>query len=180
MRKVGREDGYFADPNIHIPLPDSLRTVQKALGAVGLSKYTDELELRLNRGAEAAAPEAKAVFLKTLTQMTWTDVREIYEGPDDAATQYLRETMTPELTDRFTPIVETSLDEVGAVRAYDDMMAEYQGLPFVPDVKSDLTAYAVEQALAGIFFYLGKEEAAIRNNPAKRSTELLQKVFGSS
>lgn len=31
----------------------------------------------------------------------------------------------------------------------------------------------------GIFFYLAKEEAAIRDNPAARSTELLQKVFGA-
>ena len=88
--------------------------------------------------------------------------------------------MTPELTERFTPIVEDALSEVGAIRSYDDMMAQYKTLPFVPDVKSDLSAYTVEQALDGLFYYLAKEEAAIRNNPAKRTTELLQKVFGSS
>ena len=54
-----------------------------------------------------------------------------------------------------------------------------QTLPFVPDVKSDLTAYTVEKALDGLFHYLAKEEAAIRNKPAKRTTDLLQKVFGS-
>ncbi len=178
--QVGQQDGYNGDPAIHIPLPESLQNVQQALQSVGLSGMADDLELRLNRGAEAAAPEAKAVFFKAIEQMTWEDVQQVYEGPDDAATQYFQRTMTPELTERFTPIVEDALSEVGAIRSYDDMMAQYQSLPFVPDVKSDLSAYTVEQALDGLFYYLAKEEAAIRNNPAKRTTELLQKVFGSS
>ncbi|HSR55936.1 MAG TPA: DUF4197 family protein [Alphaproteobacteria bacterium] len=37
----------------------------------------------------------------------------------------------------------------------------------------------VEKGIEGVFFYLGKEEAAIRTNPAKRTTEILKKVFGS-
>jgi hypothetical protein len=31
----------------------------------------------------------------------------------------------------------------------------------------------------GIFHYLAQEEAAIRSNPLKQSTALLQKLFGS-
>ncbi len=180
VRQVGREDGYFQDPNIRIPLPDSLDTVQKTLATVGLSGMADDLELRLNRGAEAAAPEARAVFFKAIKKMNWKDAQEIYQGPDDAATQYFRESMTPELVKRYTPIMEANLSDVGAIRSYEEMMAKYETIPLVPDVSSDLTDYAVEKALDGLFFYLGKEEAAIRNNPAKRSTELLQKVFGSN
>lgn len=179
VKRVGQEDGYNADPDIHIPLPGTLEKVQSALKTVGLSNMADDLELRLNRGAEAAAPEAKAVFFKAIKQMTWEDVKEIYKGPDDAATRYFQRTMNPDLVERFTPIIEDSLSEVGAIRSYDDMMAQYKVLPLVPDVKSDLTSYTVEKALDGIFYYLAKEEAAIRNNPAKRTTELLQKVFGS-
>ena len=179
VKRVGQEDGYNADPDIHIPLPGSPEKVQDALKTVGLSDMADDLELRLNRGAEAAAPEAKAVFFKAMEKMTWEDVKEIYEGSDDAATRYFQRTMSPDLVERFTPIVENSLSEVGAIRSYDDMMAQYKTLPFVPDVKSDLTAYTVEKALDGLFHYLAKEEAAIRNNPAKRTTDLLQKVFGS-
>jgi len=36
----------------------------------------------------------------------------------------------------------------------------------------------VEKGMAGIFYYIGREEAAIRENPAKRTSEILQKVFG--
>ena len=35
----------------------------------------------------------------------------------------------------------------------------------------------LDKAIADIFLYLGREEAAIGENPAKRTTELLKKVF---
>jgi hypothetical protein len=59
------------------------------------------------------------------------------------------------------------------------MMGLYQAIPFVPDAKADLTEYVVGKGLDGIFYYVAQEEAAIRNNPAKRTTEILKKVFGA-
>ncbi|OEU75964.1 MAG: hypothetical protein BA864_01270 [Desulfuromonadales bacterium C00003093] len=78
----------------------------------------------------------------------------------------------------MTPIVSDSMAQVGAVQAYDAVMGQYRSIPFVPDVKADLTSYVVERGMDAIFFYLAKEEAAIRQNPVKRTTEILQKVFG--
>ena len=112
--------------------------------------------------------------------MTLQDVRTIWKGPDDAATQYFRGKMTAPLTQRFTPIVLDSMNEVGAIRSYDRMMAKYEAVPFVPDVKADLTRYTVGKSLDGLFYYVGKEEAAIRHDPAKRTTQLLQRVFGAA
>ncbi len=57
-------------------------------------------------------------------------------------------------------------------------MGRYKSLPFVPDVKADLTNHVLDKAVAGVFHYLALEEAAIRENPAKRTTEILKKVFG--
>ncbi|MDQ6973810.1 MAG: DUF4197 family protein, partial [Mariprofundaceae bacterium] len=37
--------------------------------------------------------------------------------------------------------------------------------------------HVTQGALRGIFHYMAVEEAAIRKNPAKRSTEILKKVF---
>ena len=48
----------------------------------------------------------------------------------------------------------------------------------MPDVKADLTDYALDGTLDGLFVYVAREEAEIRNDPLARSTELLQKVFG--
>jgi hypothetical protein len=37
----------------------------------------------------------------------------------------------------------------------------------------------VDKSMQGIFHYLAREEAAIRRDPARRTTELLKKVFGA-
>ncbi len=175
--QLGTMDGFDADPKIHIPLPKSLNTVKTLLSKVGLSHMLDDLELKLNRAAEKATPKAKALFLDAISQMTFDDVKQIYEGPDDAATQYFKGKMSKGLAVEMKPIIDQSLSQVGAVNAYDNVIKEYKSLPFVPDVKSDLTEYVVGKGMDGIFYYVAKEEAAIRNNPAKRTTELLEKVF---
>ncbi|UCD91441.1 MAG: DUF4197 domain-containing protein [Desulfobacterales bacterium] len=77
------------------------------------------------------------------------------------------------------PVVKNSLAEVRAVQAYDNVMKEYRSVPFVPDVKADLTDYVLEKGIDGIFYYMAKEEAAIRTNPTKRTTDLLKRVFGA-
>jgi hypothetical protein len=144
-----------------------------------MSDLLNDLELKLNRAAEVATPKAKNIFLQAITEMSFEDVKKIYEGPEDAATRYFRSKMSPSLAKEMEPVVNKSLSEVGAVRAYDSAMKEYRSVPFVPDAKADLTDYVVEKGMDGIFHYMAKEEAAIRQNPAKRTTDLLKRVFGT-
>lgn len=179
VSRLGVENGFNGDPKIHIPLPEKLRSVQSMLKKVGLSQMADDLELRLNRAAEAATPKAKELFWKSISEMTLDDVKRIYNGPLDAATKYFQGKMTEPLKQAMRPVIDSKLAEVGAIKSYDDMMGKYRSMPFVPDVKADLTNHSLEKALSGLFYYLGEEEAAIRQNPAKRTTELLKRVFGS-
>ncbi|MFH1215288.1 MAG: DUF4197 domain-containing protein [Pseudomonadota bacterium] len=174
---LGRQDGFNLDPKIHIPLPEKMRIVQDALKKVGMSSMVDDLETRLNRAAEIATPRAKELFHNAISEMTLDDAMAIYKGPDDAATKYFQKKLTPQLTAEMTPVVSESLAETDAVKSYDNVMSKYQSIPFVPDVKADLTAHVVDKGLAGIFYYLAQEEASIRKNPAKRTTEILQKIF---
>ena len=177
VSQLGAQDGFLSDTNVHIPLPENLSRVKSLLDKAGMGAYTDEVELKLNRAAEAAAPKAKALFVDAISQMKMEDARKILDGPDDAATAYFREKMSGGLVKEMSPVIDNTLDTVGAVKAYDDMMGQYKRLPLVPDVKGNLTAYTAGKAVDGIFYYLAKEEKAIRENPAKRTTELLQKVF---
>ncbi|MBL4720923.1 MAG: DUF4197 domain-containing protein [Alphaproteobacteria bacterium] len=177
VSNVGRQDGFNNNAEIHIPLPDTLKKVQSTLKMVGASGMADDLELRLNRAAEAAAPRAKAIFAQAITDMTMDDVKKIYDGANDAATQYFRKNMSAPLTDSMRPVVDSALSDVGAIQAYDQMMGQYKSMPFVPDVKADLSTYVLGKALDALFLFLAREEAAIRENPAQRTTELLQKVF---
>jgi hypothetical protein len=177
VKQLAKADGFNADPKIHIPLPNSLKEVDALMNGIGMGYLMDDLELKLNRAAEVATPKAKKLFGDAIRKMTIKDVRGIYKGPDDAATQYFRGKMSDPLSDEMRPIIDKALSKVGAIRAYDRMMGKYQALPFVPNVKADLTTHVVNGGLSGIFHYMAVEEAAIRKNPAKRTTEILRKVF---
>lgn len=176
--QLGAQDGFNLDPEIHIPLPETLRKVQETLSAVGMASLVDDLELRLNRAAEYATPRAKALFFEAIEAMTLDDVRNILGGPDDAATSYFQGQMQGPLSDEMRPLVDQALNEAGAIRAYDNVMGEYDDIPFMPDVKADLTQHVLELGIAGIFKYIAIEEAAIRNNPVERTTDILRRVFG--
>jgi len=178
VNKLGNVDGFNADPSIHIPLPEEFQMVKTMLEKIGMSQLVDDLELKLNRAAETATPKAKSLFLQSITEMTFDDVKGIYEGPDDSATRYFQEKMTPSLSTEMRPMIENSLSHVGAIQSYDKVMGQYKTLPFVPDVKANLTEHVIDKGIEGIFYYIAKEEAAIRKDPAKQTTELLKRVFG--
>ena len=177
VRRVGRTDGFNGDLNIRIPLPHDLEKARKIAGKVGLDRTFNDLEIRLNRAAEKAAPLAKELFWQAIREMSIADVRKIYNGPDDAATQYFEGKMSPRLIVVMRPVVDESLAQVGAVRVYMRLLKEYNAIPFAPKIEVDLTSYVVNGGLHGIFYYLAEEEAAIRRNPAKRTTEILRRVF---
>jgi len=180
--RLGRTDGFNADPLVHIPLPAKLATLRSGLALAGQSGLLDDLEVRLNRAAEAATPEAQKIFLASLEKMSLDDARAILSGPKDSATQYFKRTMTPDLSAAMRPVIESELAQTGAMTSYQALSAAAGSLPVVGQALSGgpalLTDHVLTRALGAIFTGIGQEEAAIRTDPAKRSTELLKKVFG--
>jgi len=177
VSQVGKNNGYLNDKAIHISLPSNLQKVHNTLNKVGLGKYTKELEVKMNHAAEIAATKAKKLFWLAIQEMRWQDVQAIYNGKPDAATQYFRKKMTPSLQKMMRPVINQSLSEVGAVKTYNSAIKKYHQIPFVPRVKEDLAGYVMGKGINGMFYYLAKEEAAIRNDPVKRTTALLKRVF---
>lgn len=180
---VGRRDGYLLDNLIHIPLPRRLRDMQSTLSKIGLSGPLDTLETQLNRGAEAAAPVARDIFIDAIMSLSISDAIGIVRGPSNAATEYLKGRTTASLTTLFTPIMTNALQQAGAIQTFDALAARLKNIPLAPqlgaDAKADLIRHGVDFGLSGMFTYIGKEEAAIRANPAKRTSEILRKVFGA-
>lgn len=178
VNNLSLEDSFNGDELIHIDLPDNLKKMQSLLSNYGMGSAMEELELKLNRAAEASAPEAKALFVNAIADMSFADVQTIYEGPKDSATRYLKSKTQGELKHKFTPIIDAKLDEVGALKLYDQIYGKYQSIPFVPDVKTDFTNHVLDGAISGMFHYIGEEEKDIRDNPVKHTTDVLKKVFG--
>lgn len=176
--QIGKADGFFKDPAIKIPLPGALEKVHSMLSGIGAGGMLDDLQLKMNRGAEQAVPQGKTIFVNSIQSMSIDDARGILSGPADAATQYFKRTTTDPLSKAFHPIVDKSLSSVGAVQQLNAVNAKASSLPFGESVKGfDLTDFVVGKGLDGLFHYIAQEEAAIRANPAARTTGLLKKVF---
>jgi hypothetical protein len=176
--RLGRPNGFYGDPKVRIEVPGMLDTVTKGLRAAGQDEIVDEFELSMNRAAEAAAPAALDVVEAGIANLTFEDAKRILNGPDDAATQYLRRVGGDRIESRMRPIVSKATSSVGVTQRYKSMVDQAGYLTALVDTDSlDLDGYVTEKATDGVFAMIAREEKRIRTNPAARSTELLKRVF---
>lgn len=178
VRQLGQEGGYLKDPQVRIPLPGYLQKVEGMLRTLGQAGLADEFVGTMNHAAEQAVPEATDVFLGAIKRMSLDDVRGIVEGPNDAATAYLRRSSSDELATRFRPIVEAATDRAGVTVAYKQMMDRAGPMGQMLAGDTDLDGYITDKALDGLFLKVAEQERLIRTEPYARSTDLLKKVFG--
>ncbi len=176
--RAGRLDGYLGNAMIRIVLPHEVQRTASRLRMIGLGREVDELEVAMNRAAEAAAGEAVAVFRNVISGMRPADVFAVLNGPDDAATTYLRQQSENVLRQRYQPIVTHHLGQVRATELYVELARRYNQLPLVDPITVDLDDYVTGRALDGLFTLLAEEEQRIRNDPVARTTQLLREVFG--
>ena len=178
VKLVGRKDGYFANDAIKILMPKNLQSLEKGLRVVGYGPKVDSFILSMNRSAEAAAPEARKIFVDAIASMSFDDARHILSGGDTAATDYFKQRTTPQLTAAFRPVVDKTMAENGVTKQYNALVNQYKMIPFGKKQDLDITDYVVGKALDGLFYELGQEERKIRQDPAKQTTDLLREVFG--
>jgi len=175
---TSKTNGYFGNQAIKILMPEKIQKVADVLGRVGYQKEVDDFVLSMNQAAEKAAPQAKAIFIDAIHQMTVEDARKILDGGDTAATEYFKAKTSGKLYEAFQPIVSSSMNEVGTTRSYKEMMGKYTALPFASAESLDLDRYVTNKGLDGLFYLVGQEEIKIRKDPTARVTDLLKTVFG--
>ncbi len=175
---VSSPNGYFLDESIKIRLPDQLAKIQTSLGRVGMDGSLNDLELKMNRAAEEAAPKAKKLFVSAVTSMTIDDAMSIFNGGDMAATEFLKSKTQDQLRTEFKPYVVAAMGQVGALEQAETVVGRYLPSDMVSTVRNELVTHAVDGALDGLFYYLAQEEKEIRNDPVKQTTKLLKRVFG--
>ncbi len=177
VQALSKTNGYYNNPKIKIPLPGGVQKFEKILRATGFSSQVDEFELSMNRAAEKAAPEAEALFVDAVKQMSFSDANKILNGPDNAATAYFQDKTTDKLQTLMKPIIEKSMAQVGVAQSYKSVTQEIKAIPFASNYAIDLDNYVTEKSIDGLFIRLAEEEAKIRNDPSARVTDLLKKVF---
>jgi hypothetical protein len=176
--RTGKQDGYFGNPLIKILLPDGIQTLEQGLRLAGYGPQIDEFVLSMNRAAERAAPKAKEIFLGAITSMTIDDAVQILNGGDTAATDFFKRKTSKSLYQEFRPVIDSTMNQVGTVQQYNEVLGGVNKLPFVRAEALDVGHYVTNKALDGLFLIVAEEERSIRKNPAARVTDLLKDVFG--
>lgn len=179
VSQLGMADGFLGNPEVRIPLPGKLQKASKTARKLGMGKQIDGLEVAMNRAAEAAVPEAKELLLQSVRQMSVKDALGIINGPDNAATEYFRASMSDKLIEKFLPIVSKSTANVQLAQQYKSVAKKASSLGLIDSEDASLDSYVTRKALDGLFLVMAREEAAIRKDPLGQASALLRKVFGS-
>ena len=177
--QLGRENGFFGDARVKIPLPESLKRAERTMRRFGMGKYADDLVLTMNRAAEAAVPEAKQLFVDSVKKMTVQDAKGILTGGDTAGTEYFKRTTSDQLRKRFLPIVKKSTAKVGLAQTYNLYAQQGAALGLVKQEHANLDDYVTQKALDGLYFMVAEEEKKIRKDPVGTASSILKKVFGA-
>lgn len=179
IARLGVENGFFGDGRVKIPLPESLARVEGLMRGLGMGRYADELVLRMNRAAEAAVPEAKALLTSAIRQMSVQDAKGILTGGDDSATLYFRRTTAEPLARKFLPVVRKAMERVQLAEKYNEFAERGARFGLVKGEDAKLENYITRKSLDGLFLFIAEEEKKIRADPVGAASDIISKVFGA-
>lgn len=176
-------DGFLKNDLIKLPFPPDVVRVKEKLNqtAIGRQKV-EEFETGINRAAEIASKEAAPIFINAIKEMSIGDGFTILKGSDNAATNYLKDKTTAQLTSKFSPVVQNAIDQVKVMSLWGSLTTAYNATTLLSgkdEVETDLNKYITDRAITGLFTLVASEELKIRKDPMARVTDVLSKVFGS-
>jgi len=177
--QLGKKDGFLGDKRVRIPLPESARSVEKAMRTFGMKKQADELIETMNRAAEMAVVEAKPILTNAVKNMSFDDARGILTGGDEAATRYFRRTTSNDIAAKFLPIVKKATAKVDLAGQYNQYAGQAAKLGLLDKNDADLDTYVTHKAMDGLFLMIAEQEKAIRKDPVGTGSAMLKKVFGA-
>lgn len=174
---LSKAQGFNIGDAYRIPLPEKLQKPADLLRKFGQDKLVDDMEQKFNDAAKASIAAAGGVFGEAISNMSVADAVKILEGEDNAATQYFRETTESDLREKFKPIISTATSESGLAKKYKSFSKTLNTFSPGNEYAVDLDEYVLGHSIDALFDRIAVEEASIREDPLKRSTELMQKVF---
>jgi hypothetical protein len=151
---LGKPDGYFDNPEVRIPLPGKLDKLRKVLQTVGASKDVDALVLAMNRAAEVALPEGRALIVASIHEMPPAS------GEQADLVQKYRSAMSERLTAGMLPVVGKATKDVHLAKSYNDVAGKASALGILDQRDADLDAYVTRKMLDGLFKSMAVEGSA--------------------
>ncbi len=178
IQGLGKTDGFLGNAKVRIPLPGHLEDAAKLMRKLGQGDRTDALVTAMNRAAEAAVPEARALLVSTVKNLSVQDALRIVKGGDTAVTDFFaRETRKP-LGEKFLPIVTQATERVSLAEKYNKVAGKAVGFGLVKAEDANVQQYVTRKALDGLYLMIGEEEKKIRADPIGTGSAILKKVFG--
>lgn len=179
VAQLGKQDGFMGDPRVKIQLPESLRSGEKMMRKLGMSKQVDELVESMNRAAESAVVEARPILVSAVKNMSFDDAKAILTGGDDAATQFFKRTTSAPIGEKFLPIVKQATAKTQLADKFNQYAGKASKFGLVDEKDANLDAYVTQKALDGLYLMIAEQEKNIRKDPLAAGSALLQKVFGA-
>ena len=176
---LGKSGGFLDNPKVRIQLPGFLNEAAKVLKYTGQQKRIDELVTAMNRAAEVAVPQAKALLVNAVKAMSVEDGKQILTGGDNSVTRFFADKTRAALSVTFLPIVTKATEKVSLADKYNAVAGKAAGLGLVGKDDANIQQYVTGKALDGLYLMIGEEERKIRKDPIGTGSAILQKVFGS-
>jgi len=118
-------NGFLNNQLIKIPFPPEVKIVETKARQYGMGSQVDRFVTTMNRAAEEASKQAAPVFINAIKGMSITDGLTILRGGDNAATNFLQNKTTAELTSKFSPIVKTAMNKVELTKYWTPIINGY-------------------------------------------------------
>ena len=150
----------------------------KALRFTGQQQRVDELVTAMNRAAEAAVPEAKALLVAAVKSVSVGDARRIVTGGEDSVTRFFADKTRAPLGERFLPIVTRHTERLGLAVQFNAVAGKAASAGLVKGDDANVERYVTKKALDGLYLMIGEEERKIRSDPVGTGSAILAKVFG--
>jgi hypothetical protein len=178
---LGKENGFWGNDRVRIPLPDWIQKAERAIKFMGRGKDIDDLKIGVNRAAESAVPQAKTLLVGAVKSMSVQDAKSILTGGDNSVTRFFQDKTQAPLNEKFLPIVTQVTNRIGLATQYNGLADQVQktGLIKLKPEQARVETHVTAKALDGLYFMIGEEEKKIRTDPVGTGSDILKKVFGA-
>ncbi len=159
-------------------LPAEIQPVLATLSKLGLGGEIDKAKAQIGAASKLMYTEGQGIMTDAIKEVSFKDAAAIVIGGEDAATQVLKDAMYKSVKSRYSAKLDTELDKTEA-KQYWPMATGAYNLFASDDKKVDnnLSDFMAERAVDALFLSMGKQEKAIRQDPASLGKSVVTKVF---